>query len=86
MHQVDKYCKVFTSTKGKEITSAGVVSESGDTIKGGSIVLALGMRPLSDVVEELQDTAPFVRVIGDALKVSTITNAVYCGYHAALDI
>ncbi len=27
-----------------------------------------------------------VRVIGDASKVSTITNAVYWGYHAALDI
>jgi len=30
--------------------------------------------------------APFVRIIGDAAKVSTITNAVYWGYHAALDI
>ena len=28
---------------------------------------------------------PFKR-IGDAAKVSTITNAVYWGYHAALDI
>jgi hypothetical protein len=25
-------------------------------------------------------------VIGDAARVSTITNAVYWGYHAALDI
>ena len=35
---------------------------------------------------EMRDVAPFVRVIGDAAKVSTITNAVYWGYHAALDI
>ena len=34
----------------------------------------------------LMDSAPFVRVIGDASRVSTITNAVYQGYHAALDI
>lgn len=30
--------------------------------------------------------AAYVAVIGDAAKVSTITNAVYQGYHAALDI
>ncbi len=37
-------------------------------------------------VEDLRDCAPYVAVIGDAAKVSTITNAVYWGYHAALDI
>lgn len=30
--------------------------------------------------------APYVAIIGDASRVSTITNAVYDGYHAALDI
>ena len=40
-------------------------------------------RSRTNVVNELYDTAPFVRVIGDAAKVSTITNAVYWGYHAA---
>lgn len=29
---------------------------------------------------------PYVAVIGDASRISTITNAVYWGYHAALDI
>ena len=37
-------------------------------------------------VEALQDCAPYVCVIGDCAKVGTITNAVYQGYHAALDI
>ena len=50
------------------------------------MICALGQRSRSDVVAELQDAAPFVRVIGDASRVSTITNAVYWGYHAALDI
>lgn len=31
-------------------------------------------------------SAPYTAVIGDAAKVSTITNAVYWGYHAALDL
>lgn len=38
------------------------------------------------MVEQLSGTAPFVRVIGDASRVSTIANAVYWGYHAVLDI
>ena len=53
---------------------------------GKSIIAALGQRCCTDTVVELQNCAPFVRVIGDAAKVSTITNAVYWGYHAALDI
>lgn len=56
------------------------------TWQGKSVICALGQRSRTDVVEALQDAAPFVRVIGDAAKVSTITNAVYWGYHAALDI
>lgn len=38
------------------------------------------------VQKEQVDAAPYTAVIGDASKVSTITNAVYWGYHAALDI
>lgn len=38
------------------------------------------------MVEELEGLAPYTAAIGDAVKVSTITQAVYLGYHAALDI
>ena len=33
----------------------------------------------------LEEIDKYVTVIGDASKVSTITNAVYEGYHVALD-
>ena len=56
------------------------------TIPGRSVICALGQRSRTEVVEALQGAAPFVRVIGDAARVSNITNAVYWGYHAALDI
>ena len=36
--------------------------------------------------EELLGCAPWVRLIGDCVRPSNITNAVYQGYHAALDI
>lgn len=88
--QIDKYVKAHTGLKGLEVTSNGILCEDKDgnkvTIEGTTVICALGQRPTTKAVEELQDTAPFVRVIGDAAKVSTITNAVYWGYHAALDI
>ena len=46
----------------------------------------MGQKSATDVVNMLADAAPVVRVIGDASRVSTITNAVYWGYHAAMDI
>ena len=44
------------------------------------------IRDSSEVVEALRDSAPNVRVIGDCHRVASITEAVYEGYHAALDI
>lgn len=54
-------------------------------MEGETIICALGQRSRTDVMEELLDSAPIVSVIGDAAKVSSITNAVYQGYHAAMD-
>ena len=88
--EIDKYVTVHTSHKALRVTNEGVVCEDANgnevLVPGRSVICALGQRSRSNVVEELQDTAPFVRVIGDASRVSTITNAVYWGYHAALDI
>ena len=81
---------MYTSHKALRVTEDGVICENGEgrevLIPGKSVICALGQRSRTDVVSELLDCAPFVRVIGDAAKVSTITNAVYWGYHAALDI
>ncbi len=90
LKEIDKYVTVHTGCRALEVRTDGVVCQDGIgaqvTIPGTSIICALGQRSRTDVVEALRDTAPFVRVIGDAAKVSTITNAVYWGYHAALDI
>jgi hypothetical protein len=62
------------------------VGEDEVLVPGATVVCALGQRSRTATVEALRDAAPFVRVIGDAARVGTITNAVYWGYHAALDI
>ena len=90
LKELDKYATVHTGCKGLEVRADGVLCETKDgkqeLIPGTSVICALGQRARTDVVEALQDGAPYVRVIGDAAKVSTITNAVYWGYHAALDL
>ena len=90
LKEIEKYVTVHTGYKGIEVTKEGIICEDPNgqkvLVPGRSVICALGQRARTDVVEELQDAAPFVRVIGDASKVSTITNAVYWGYHAALDI
>ena len=88
--EIEKYAAVHTGYRGLEVTKEGIICEdsSGNkvTVPGSTVICALGQRSCTDVVEKLMDTAPYVRVIGDASRVSTITNAVYWGYYAALDI
>lgn len=90
LKELDKYVTVHTGYRGLEVRTDGILCEThtGEQIlvPGTSVICALGQRSRTDMVDALQDTAPFVRVIGDASRVSTITNAVYWGYHAALDI
>ena len=91
LKEIDKYvAAVHTGCKGLEVRPDGVLCETtaGEQVlvPGTTVICALGQRSRTDLVDALRDAAPFVRVIGDAAKVSTITNAVYWGYHAALDI
>ena len=90
LQQIDRYVDVHAGCRVVRVdrTGAFCADSAGNEIfvPGKSIIAALGQRSCTDTVVELQNCAPFVRVIGDAAKVSTITNAVYWGYHAALDI
>ncbi len=90
LKEIEKYAAVYTGYRGLEVTKDGVLCEDKNgekqMVPGKSVICALGQRSRTETVTQLQDAAPFVRVIGDAAKVSTITNAVYWGYHAALDI
>lgn len=90
LKKIDKYVTVHTGYRGLEVTGEGVLCEDKEKkkvlVQGSTVICALGQRSRTQVVETLRDGAPYVSVIGDASRVSTITNAVYWGYHAALDI
>jgi NADPH-dependent 2,4-dienoyl-CoA reductase/sulfur reductase-like enzyme len=81
---------VHTGYKGLRVTEEGVVCAdmTGEEhlVPGTTVICALGQKARRDMVEELTDCAPFVAQIGDCVCASTITTAIYQGYHAALDI
>ena len=89
LKEIEKYVHVHAGCRVEEVTADGVRCRDKDgnelMVGAQTVICALGQRGRTDVVEALRNGAPFVRVIGDARKVSTITNAVYQGYHAALD-
>lgn len=90
LKEIEKYVTVHTGYRGLQVIDKGVLCENKEKkrilVPGTTVICALGQRSRSKAVEELRDSAPYTAVIGDASRVSTITNAVYWGYHAALDI
>ena len=90
MQQVEKYVTAHTKCQGLRVTEDGLVCRNAEgeeiLIPGKTVICAVGQRPNRAAVEELRYCAPFVREIGDCARVSNITNAIYQGYHAALDI
>ncbi len=90
MQMIDKYVTVHTGVAGQKITDEGIIclDKEGNEVfvPGTSTVVAVGQRANRQIVEELLDIAPVVREVGDCIRPSNITNAIYEGYHAGLDI
>lgn len=90
LEKVKKFTNIYTGYMGIEIVENGIICKDKNglekTFLGKTIISALGQKSRSEMVEELEGLTPYTAVIGDASKVGTITQAVYLGYHAALDI
>lgn len=82
--------QVLLNHKAVAITPDAVLCEDAQqqrlALPGQSVICALGQRARRDMVDELWDCAPWVSQVGDCVKVSTITTAIYQGHHAAMDI
>lgn len=76
--------------KCKEITGNGVtaVDNEGKEIifKADTVLVAAGMRPLSEEAEKFRFCAPDFQIIGDALKPRRVLEAVRMGYDLAMHI
>lgn len=90
MQQIERYATVHLNHAGLRVTSEGLVCKDAEgnevLIACDSVICAVGQRANREDVMALRDCAPWVREIGDCARVSNITNAIYQGYHAALDI
>jgi pyruvate/2-oxoglutarate dehydrogenase complex dihydrolipoamide dehydrogenase (E3) component len=79
-----------TDTRGVRITKKGLVcaDEDGNEMlfDADTIICAVGQKPLRDVAERLRDCAQEAIEIGDCLKPGSVTEAVFRGYWAAIDI
>ena len=90
LQEMDGLVEIRTGLRGARIPEDGVECMNQEdhkvTVPGKTVICALGQRSRTDVADELRDCDPYVCIIGDCAKVATITNAVYQGYYAALDI
>jgi 2,4-dienoyl-CoA reductase-like NADH-dependent reductase (Old Yellow Enzyme family)/thioredoxin reductase len=81
---------IYTHHLGIKVTPEGLVCKNKDgehvSINADTIIVAAGQRARIEESQTLLDSAPFIRIIGDASRARNITHAVYEGYHAALDI
>ena len=86
----DSAITVHCGYRGIEIWNAGLVcldSRGNEHIVSGTTVIcALGQRARRAETMRLLNSAPVVMEIGDCVRASTITNAIYQGHHAAMDI
>jgi pyruvate/2-oxoglutarate dehydrogenase complex dihydrolipoamide dehydrogenase (E3) component len=82
--------KVETRMKGVKITGEGLVctDETGkeNLFEANTVVCSVGQCALREVVDDLLDAAPEVVQVGDCIKPQKVTEALYRGYHAGLDI
>ena len=87
--ELEKHVKCLTATCAIRITDEGVICNTKDDealIPANLVVCAAGRVSNRTVVDALSDCAPYVDTIGDCVKPANVTQAVFRGHFAALDI
>lgn len=82
--------KIYLNTTARRVTKKGLVCTDADgrelELEADTILVAAGMRPNEEAVEELRYAAPrFIR-IGDCIRAGKVHAAVTGGYYGAIDI
>lgn len=81
--------KMFKLTKVLEIKTDTVVIEDEEGVKelsADSVIIAAGAKPDQDIYQLVKDKLPKVDIIGDAVEVARIPNAMRAGYILAASI
>jgi 2,4-dienoyl-CoA reductase-like NADH-dependent reductase (Old Yellow Enzyme family)/NADPH-dependent 2,4-dienoyl-CoA reductase/sulfur reductase-like enzyme len=90
LDQLDKHVTCRIDMRGISITDEGLVctdTDSNEILFGAdTIICAVGQKPLRSVVDRLHNCAPEVIEIGDCVKPGQVTDAVFRGYWAGINI
>ncbi|MDR2615603.1 MAG: FAD-dependent oxidoreductase [Oscillospiraceae bacterium] len=91
---VSELAEIYVSTRGVAVTERGLAAErtqNGDRpeeflIEADTVIVAAGSKPRHSAADALRSLAPEASFIGDCVKAKNIREAVFRGYHAALDL
>jgi 2,4-dienoyl-CoA reductase-like NADH-dependent reductase (Old Yellow Enzyme family)/thioredoxin reductase len=90
LDQLEKLVICKTDMRGIRITEEGLIcSDQGGNemlFHADTIICAVGQKPLREVADRLRDCSPEVIEIGDCVKSGNVTEAVFLGYWAGIDI
>jgi 2,4-dienoyl-CoA reductase-like NADH-dependent reductase (Old Yellow Enzyme family)/thioredoxin reductase len=88
--ELQKSVKCRTGLRGIRVDRDGLVCVDKDGnelfFKADTIVVAVGQRASRTVADALRDCAPEVQEVGDCVKPAQVTQAVFRGHFAALDL
>lgn len=90
MKELEKSACLETRVKCTRITENGVyaVNEKGEEkfYDADTILLAVGLKPRTEMVESLRNCVMDFSVIGDCLQPATVMEAIHMGYFSAMNI
>ncbi|MCX6649571.1 MAG: FAD-dependent oxidoreductase [Candidatus Bathyarchaeota archaeon] len=90
MKELEKSAKLETRVKVTRVTEGGMfaVNEKGEErfYEADTILLAVGLKPRTEMVESLRNSAPDFVVIGDCQRPATVMEAIHMGYFSAMNI
>jgi pyruvate/2-oxoglutarate dehydrogenase complex dihydrolipoamide dehydrogenase (E3) component len=88
--QLEKCAKVETRTRCTRITEQGVyaVNEKGEEqlYEADTVLLAVGLKSRTSLVESLRYSTPDFAVIGDCQRPATAMEAIQMGYWSAMNV
>jgi 2,4-dienoyl-CoA reductase-like NADH-dependent reductase (Old Yellow Enzyme family)/thioredoxin reductase len=90
MRELEKSVRLETRVKCTRVTEGGVfaVNEKGEErfYEADTILLAVGLKPRTEMVESLRNCVPDFCAIGDCLQPATVMEAIHMGYFSAMNI
>lgn len=90
LQELDQLVTCWTNLRAVRVVPDGLVCTDTDGneifFKADTVIVAAGMRPHRDTADALRDCAPEVVELGDCVKPAQVTQAVFRGHFAALDI